>query len=476
MLSYCYNQPNQLHRITPSEPAMQNPEQSEQPNAPDDFPAYPAYKPSGIEWLGDIPSHWDVRRGKYIFKTVNVRSQNGDEELLTVSAENGVIPRESANVTMFKAESYVGYKLCWPGDLVINSLWAWAKGLAVSQHHGIVSSAYGVYRPLPQYEEYATYLHYLVRSHPFQWELQVRSKGIWISRLKLTDRAFLDAPLPLPPPSEQRAIAAYLDRKGAIARRYAHVARHIIDTLRELRQVEIHDAVTRGLNEDIPLKPSGVEWLGDVPEHWDVRRLRYVAKMRTSNVDKHTKMNENPVRLCNYVDVYHNERISADLDFMRATATDREIERFRLERGDVIITKDSETWNDIGVPALVEYTADDLVCGYHLALLRPFESVMTGAYLLRALQAPTVASQFHIQANGVTRYGLTQNAIKSVHIPVPPLPEQRAIAEYLDAKTAAIDAAIAHYERMAELVAEYWTVLVADAVTGRIDLRQTAAE
>ena len=181
-------------------------------------------------------------------------------------------------------------------------------------------------------------------------------------------------------------------------------------------------------------KPSGVKWLGDIPSHWDTRRLRYVAEMRTSNVDKHIKMNENPVRLCNYVDVYHNERISADLDFMRATATDREVERFRLERGDVIITKDSETWNDIGVPALVEYTDDDLVCGYHLALLRPFKSVITGAYLLRALQAPMVASQFHVEANGVTRYGLTQNAIKSVHIPLPPLPEQRAIAAYLDRK------------------------------------------
>ena len=305
-------------------------------------------------------------------------------------------------------------------------------------------------------------------------QFHIQANGV--TRYGLTQNAIKSVHIALPPLPEQRAIAAYLDRKVDFARRYAHVARHIIDTLRELRQVEIHDAVTRGLNEDVPLKPSGVEWLGDMPAHWDVRRLRYAAKMRTSNVDKHVNLNESPVRLCNYVDVYHNERISADLDFMRATATDREIERFRLERGDVIITKDSESWNDIGVPALVEYTAADLVCGYHLALLRPFESVMTGAYLLRALQTPTVASQFHIQANGVTRYGLTQNAIKSVSVPVPPLPEQRAIADYLDAKTAAIDAAIAHYERMAELVAEYWTVLVADAVTGRIDLRQEDAE
>ena len=109
---------------------------------------YPAYKPSGVEWLGNVPAHWEMRRGKHLFQPIDVRSDTGDEELLTVSAQRGVVPRESANVTMFKAESYAGYKLCWPGDVVINSLWAWAHGLGVSQHHGIVSSAYGVYRPL----------------------------------------------------------------------------------------------------------------------------------------------------------------------------------------------------------------------------------------------------------------------------------------------------------------------------------------
>ncbi len=459
---------------------MQNPEQSA---APADFPAYPAYKPSGVKWLGDIPAHWDVPRLKYVCSRYAIYGANvpaiqyqktGIRFIRTSDIdEYGELKEENG---VFLPENLVGQYMLQDGDLLLSRSGTVGRSfLYQSEKHGPCAYAGYLVRFVPN-PNFALpqYIYLFTRSPAFQ--SYVREVAVSTTIANVNARKYANAPLPLPPLPEQRAIAAYLDRKGDIARRYAHVARRIIDTLRELRQVEIHDAVTRGLNEDTPLKPSGVEWLGDIPAHWDTRRLRYVAKMRTSNVDKHTKMNENPVRLCNYVDVYHNERISDDLDFMRATATDREIERFRLERGDVIITKDSETWNDIGVPALVEYTADDLVCGYHLALLRPFESVMTGAYLLRALQAPTVASQFHIQANGVTRYGLTQNAIKSVHIPVPPLPEQRAIAEYLDAKTAAIDAAIAHYERMAELVAEYWTVLVADAVTGRIDLRQAAAE
>jgi len=128
---------------------------------------YPAYKDSGVPWLGKLPEHWEVRRGKALFRCIDVRSQTGEEELLTVSSERGVVPRRSANVTMFKAESYIGYKLCWPDDLVINSLWAWARGLGVSPYHGIVSSAYGVYRLRNRQQNNPSFIHQLVRSIPY---------------------------------------------------------------------------------------------------------------------------------------------------------------------------------------------------------------------------------------------------------------------------------------------------------------------
>src|SRR5688500_5284111 len=136
--------------------------------------------------------------------------------------------------------------------------------------------------------------------------------------------------------------------------------------------------------------------------------------MRVSNVDKHAKDGENPVRLCNYVDVYKNDRIRSSMPFMIATATAEEIDRFRLRAGDVLITKDSESWKDIGVPALVEETVTDLISGYHLALLRPFPERVSGEFLFRALQSMPLSYQFHVEANGVTRYGLSHRAIKSV--------------------------------------------------------------
>ena len=244
---------------------------------------YTVYKPSAVPWLGDVPTHWDVRRGKALLCPVDVRSKAGDEELLTVSARLGVVPRKSANVTMFKAESYVGYKLCWPGDLVINSLWAWAHGLGVSQHHGIVSSAYGVYRPLPKVHD--RFIHFLTRSVPFQWELQVRSKGIWVSRLQLTDEEFLRASFPLPPLPEQRAIVRYLDHVDRRIRRYVSAKRKLIALLEEEKQAVVNRAVSRGLESNVRLKPSGVEWLGDVPEHWEVCRLKSLAAIGTGGRD-----------------------------------------------------------------------------------------------------------------------------------------------------------------------------------------------
>lgn len=219
------------------------------------------------------------------------------------------------------------------------------------------------------------------------------------------------------------------------------------------------------------MKDSGSEWLGDVPEHWEVRRLRNLVQMRASNVDKHIREGEQAVRLCNYVDVYKHERIRHGIEFKRATATADEVARFKLATGDVLITKDSEDWTDIGVPAVVEGAPDDVLCGYHLALLRPYPDHMQGRFLLRALQTSAVASQFRVRANGVTRYGLSHDAIKSVRVPVPPLAEQAAIACFLNHATRCTDRYIRAKERLIPLLEEQKRVIVHDAVTGRIDLR-----
>ena len=165
--------------------------------------------------------------------------------------------------------------------------------------------------------------------------------------------------------------------------------------------------------------------------NWMMATLSDVADVTISNVDKKTKPGEIPIRLCNYTDVYYNQHIRSNIDFMSATATDREIARCSLFKGDVVITKDSEKDDDIGIPAYISENIDGLVCGYHLVILRPKPEKINGAYLFYSLNSRETEHQFHARANGVTRFGLRKADIGTVTVPLPPLAEQRRIAHIL---------------------------------------------
>ncbi|MFP4549053.1 MAG: hypothetical protein ACLFQM_13050 [Fidelibacterota bacterium] len=222
------------------------------------FKKYSEYKDSGVEWIGKIPAHWDTLRGNYIFKTVDERSKTGKEEILSVSEHHGVKKRSEANVNMFMAESYKGYKICSKGDLVINSLWAWSRGLGISKHRGIISTAYSFFRP--DYERYdKNYLHYLLRIKKYVDQYFISSKGIWISRLQLSDWSFLRIPILSPPLPEQTRIANFLDKKCQLIDKAIVQKEQLIDLLKERQQIVIQKAVTKGLNPDVKMKDSGVE-------------------------------------------------------------------------------------------------------------------------------------------------------------------------------------------------------------------------
>ena len=177
-------------------------------------------------------------------------------------------------------------------------------------------------------------------------------------------------------------------------------------------------------------KESGIEWLGKIPAHWYVRRLKTIANVQLSNVDKKSVEGQELVRLCNYVDVYYNDRITPELEFMAATATPEQLRRFSLRAGDVLITKDSESWTDIAVAAVVATDLPDVLCGYHLALVRPAFDC-DGAFLARAFSAVGPRDQFEVAANGITRFGLGGDAIRTGLFATPPAQEQRAIAASL---------------------------------------------
>ena len=206
-------------------------------------------------------------------------------------------------------------------------------------------------------------------------------------------------------------------------------------------------------------------WLADIPDHWEIQKLKHIAGVKFSNVDKNTHEDEIPVQLCNYVDVYANDYITENMDFMTATATKAEIDMFHLRCDDILVTKDSESWSDIAVPALVKKDYENVLCGYHLAQIRPNPLKIHGEYLLRAFQAHGVNAQFCIASNGITRFGLGKYWLDNGLFPVPPLGEQQAIIDYLNRKISEIDAIIEKKHQQVRLLQEKRTAMISHAVT-----------
>lgn len=196
--------------------------------------------------------------------------------------------------------------------------------------------------------------------------------------------------------------------------------------------------------------------------------MKYIANVQASNVDKNTNEGDSEVLLCNYVDVYKNEYITANLNFMKSTATHDQVRKVGLVPGDVLITKDSETADDIGVPALVKDSVANLVSGYHLYVMKPVRSLMVGDYLLRFLQSSYVHASFETSSNGVTRFGLGAQKVKDLQVLVPSMFEQKKIALYVNEKAEVADCAVNKIEVSIKQLQEFKSALISHVVTGKV--------
>ncbi len=443
---------------------------------------YPVYKPSGVEWLGDVPAHWEVRRMKTLSSVKRGASprpiddpkyfDDGGEyawvRIADVTASDHYLENTTQRLSPLGQSLSVRLQ---PGELFLSIAGSVGKPIITRIkcciHDGFVY--------FPQFRGNVEFMYRL-----FSCRAMFAGLGKLGTQLNLNTETVGGIYLGWPPPKEQATIAHFLDRMDSQVTHYIAAKERLVKLLEEYRQTLIHDAVTGQVDvrtgQPYPAyKPSGVEWLGDVPAHWEVRRLRNVSRVLFSNVDKHSRDYETSIWLCNYSDVYHHDRIRTGMKFMKATATSKEIERFRLVADDVLITKDSEAWNDIGVPALVTETNGEVVCGYHLAILRPLPNVVMGTFLYHLLLCKGVSNQFYVRANGVTRFGLSQSAVRSIRMPLPPLSEQVAIARYLAHADRRLQTCIQSSQQQIELLKEFRTCLIADVVTGKLDVRDEAS-
>jgi type I restriction enzyme S subunit len=212
------------------------------------------------------------------------------------------------------------------------------------------------------------------------------------------------------------------------------------------------------------LQETASGWLGEIPSHWTAKRLKHIADTSASNVDKKSKDGEPAVRLCNYTDVYYNDRVTSDLDYMTATASVDQIKKFTLRAGDTIITKDSEGPDDIAIPTFVPADLPGVICGYHLSIVRPRPFVHP-RYLNHTFKCHFARAYFATRANGLTRYGLGSQALGDVVFPVPPASEQVQIARFLDYETEKIDALIEKQQQLIALLKEKRQAVISHAVT-----------
>ena len=430
---------------------------------------YPAYQESGLPWSPRVPRDWRVLRNGRLFAH---RVQTGfpDLPILEVSLRTGVRVRDMENLKRKQVMSQKEkYKRAAKGDIAYNMMRMWQGALGPAPVDGLVSPAYVVVKPFE--EANSAYFSYLFRTDAYMREVNKFSRGIVADRNRLYWDEFKQMPSLVPPRPEQDQIVAYLRAQDIHIARLIKAKRDLIGLLTEQKLRIIDHAVTRGLNASVALRPSGVDWLGDVPGHWDIALLKHVAEVRFSGVDKHSHDHEIPVRLCNYTDVYKNDKITDDMDLMRATATAGEIARLTLKAGDVIITKDSETPDDIAVPAWVPEGLPGVVCAYHLGLLRPDPGRIEGEFLFRAIGSARIAEQFHVLATGVTRFALSKHDVKNAVIALPPVEEQKAICKWIADQCKPLEEAILRAEEEIKLIREYRDRQIADVVTGQVDVR-----
>lgn len=430
---------------------------------------YPAYQESGLPWVPKVPQGWNVLRNGRLFAH---RVQTGfpDLPILEVSLRTGVRVRDMKNLKRKQVMSQKEkYKRAAKGDIAYNMMRMWQGALGPAPVDGLVSPAYVVVKPFEEVN--SAYYSYLFRTDAYKREVNKFSRGIVADRNRLYWDEFKQMPSLVPPRAEQDQIVAYLRAQDSHIARFIKAKRDLIGLLNEQKLRIIDHAVTRGLEASVALKPSGIEWLGDVPSHWDVAFIKHIAEVFASSVDKHSHDHEQPVRLCNHSDVYVNDKIVTNLELMRATATPSEISRFTLKSGDVIITKDSVNPEIIGIPAWVPDDLPGVICAYHLTMLRPRSERVCGEYLFRVLSSPRIADRFPMLATGVTIVGLSRHDIKNTVLPLPPIDEQTEICRWITDECQPIDEAIQRAEEEIKLIREYRDRQITDVVTGQVDVR-----
>lgn len=437
----------------------------------DGLKPYPAMKDSGVPWLGEVPEHWAVRRFKYLLRERDVRSSSGSEQLLRVSQYTGVTERrrvDGGDEPDTRAESLVGYKLVEPEDLVVNIMLAWNGSMGVSRVSGITSPAYCVYRFTGSAHPW--YFHHLLRSPTYKARIKAVSTGVVESRLRLYSDDLYRLEGLLPPLPEQAAIVRFLDHADRRIRRYIRAKQKLIKLLEEQKQAIIHRAVTRGLDPNVRLKPSGVEWLGDVPEHWEVVPLKFLSERIQNGATPPTSevafYDNGVVPWYGPSSCARGEYVGAPVRHLAEAAFTAG--RARLIHGPALLVV--VIGATAGRMALLprDGATNQQITSYELRTKR-----VLPRFVLHQLRG--AERWLRSTASTATIPILDGRMVSRLSVAIPSVTEQQSILRRADEDTVDLEKAIDRARREIDLLREYRTRLIADVVTGKLDVREAAA-
>ena len=429
---------------------------------------YPNYKPSGVEWLGDIPAHWEVCRLRSVLTGVNERNRP-DLPLLSVVRERGVILRDVNNMDEnhnFIPDDLTNYKVVHKGQFAMNKMKAWQGSYGVSQHDGIVSPAYFIFDINGVTGDY---FHVAVRSKAYVPFFAQASDGVRIGQWDLSQARMQEVPFLLPPLHEQAAIVRYLDHADERIRCYVSGKQKLIRLLEEEKQAVIHRAVTRGLDPNVRLKPSGVEGLGDVPAHWEVGPVKRAFLSMDYGISE-SASDSGTIRLLTMAHL-NNGQVTVP-----PTGGVDSVNPYLLLQKDDLLFNRTNSQELVGKVGLFTGHDSPVTFASYLVRMRPCPN-HDPVYLNMALNDTSFISRarreaipsLHQSNLNPTRYG-------RLHIVLPPRQEQQTILRVLRNETRSLRDAISRTRRQIELLQEYRTRLIADVVTGQVDVRAAGGQ
>jgi type I restriction enzyme S subunit len=415
---------------------------------------YDTYKDSGVKWLGEIPSHWEVIKSKYLWKESFSISENGNEELLSVSQYDGITPAKGDS----RSESLKGYKIVSENDLVINIMLAWMGGLGVSKFDGIVSPAYCVYKLTK--DSNPKYLHYLYKIPLYLAEFARHSTGVIPSRWRMYTDDFGQVVSLLPPRKEQDAIVEYLDEKMAKIDAAIAQQQKMIDLLNERKQIIINRAVTKGLNPNAKMKDSGVEWIGEVPEGWNCRRLRFIGEANNGLTYSPLDMVDegNGILVLRSSNIKDGKLVFEDNVYVKDVP-----QKLMVQKDDIIICSRNGSASLVGKCAIVE---DELQASFGAFMMR-FRSKYNSKYVYYLLTAAISHYKQLFATSTINQLTLGIFADIKMSITLDE-DEQKCIAEKLDLICGKLDTYIGICNKQISLLQERKQIIINEVVTGKV--------